>query len=378
MNLAARIQYWLAYGVRYLLTGRKGLTEKEFQRKAAYAKWVARALLRNIFIERKNTYCPKLWDSVYIDQFGAVFTCCHSQPMAFGNLYKTNLRTIWQKNLWLRVFRWLARHKALYCALGCTLLSQAEKDNVPHKSPALPHPTVARICHGELCNLACVMCWQNHKDKRMISNAVLQQGLDWEHVTDIELFGGEILAMKEAKAFFTWVTQEQGKKANLITNGVLINDEWARNLVLGSDWVAISVNAATQAVHEKINVGSRFPRVLDNIRRLVRFKRELNSPITIIYKFTITVDNVHEIAAAIPVAAELGVDKITYGYEETVPAYLRAHPDLKVDLQRQLEAQLAAGLPIEIERVRLEYLGVLPPLGELGAACGAAALQPPA
>jgi MoaA/NifB/PqqE/SkfB family radical SAM enzyme len=190
---------------------------------------------------------------------------------------------------------------------------------------------------------------------------VLQNQIDWSQVNDIELQGGEVLAMKQAKEFFLWLTQEQHKKANLISNGTLINDEWARHLVLGSDWVAVSVNAATQAVHEQINFKSKFPRVMENIRRMVQYKRELGAPITIIYKFSIVAGNLHEIADAIPVAAELGCDKITFGYDvTTVPAYLEAHPELKAELQQKLQVYLAANLPIEIETMRLEFLGLLP------------------
>jgi MoaA/NifB/PqqE/SkfB family radical SAM enzyme len=361
MKILDKLQYWLVSGVKYVMTGRKGINEKEARRKFARVKWILRAITRNVFVARKGTYCPKLWDSAFVDQFGNVFNCCHSRPGSSGNLYKTSMTDIWQKSPRLKLFRWLSRHKALYCALDCILLTEDEKNSTPRKSPNIQHPSIVRVLHGELCNIACPMCWQNHTDKRMISNEVLQNKIDWSKVNNIELQGGEVMAMKQAKEFFLWLTQEQHKKANLISNGTLINDEWARNLVIGSDWVAISVNAASQEVHEKINYRSKFPRVMENIRRMVQYKRELGAPITIIYKFSIVAGNLHEIADAIPVAAELGCDKITYGYDvTTVPAYLDAHPELKAELQHKLQVQLAANLPIEIETMRLKFLGLLP------------------
>jgi MoaA/NifB/PqqE/SkfB family radical SAM enzyme len=361
MKVLEKLQYWLVSGVKYVITGRKGISEEDAQRKFARVKWILRAVTRNVFVERKGTYCPKLWDSAFVDQFGNVFNCCHSRPGSSGNLYKTSMTDIWRKSPRLKLFRWLSRHKALYCALDCILLTEAEMNGTPRKQPEFQHPSNVWILHGELCNIACPMCWQNHIDKRMISNEVLQKNIDWSHVDDIELQGGEVMAMKQAKEFFLWLTQGQQKKANLISNGTLINDEWARHLVLGSDWVAISVNAATQELHEKINYKSRFPRVMENIRRMVQYKRELGAPITIIYKYSIVADNLHEIADAIPVAAELGCDKITYGYDATtVPVYLEAHPELKAELQQKLQVQLAANLPIEIETMRLKFLGLLP------------------
>jgi len=361
MKLLDKLQYRLVAGVKYVMTGRKGIKEEDAHRKFNRVKWILRAVSRNIFVERKGTYCPKLWDSAFIDQFGNVFNCCHSRPGSSGNLYKTDMTTIWWKSPRLKLFRWLSRHKALYCALDCILLTEAEMNSTPRKQPAVQHPSIVRVLHGELCNIACPMCWQNHTDKRMISTEVLQKNIDWSLVNDIELQGGEVMAMKQAKEFFVWLTREQHKKANLISNGTLINEEWARNLVLGSNWVAVSVNAATQEVHEQINFKSKFPRVMENIRRMVQIKRELGAPVTIIYKFSIVAGNLHEIADAIPVAAELGCDKITYGYDvTTVPVYLEAHPQLKAELQQKLQTQLAANLPIEIETMRLKYLGLLP------------------
>jgi MoaA/NifB/PqqE/SkfB family radical SAM enzyme len=376
MKILDKLQYWLVSGVKYVMTGRKGISEKDAQRKFNRVKWIMRAVTHNVFVERKGTYCPKLWDSAFVDQFGNVFNCCHSRPGSSGNLYKTSMTDIWRKSPRLKLFRWLSRHKALYCALDCILLTEAEMNSTPRKAPAIQHPSVVRVLHGELCNIACPMCWQNHTDKRMISNEVLQNQIDWTQVNDIELQGGEVMAMKQAKEFFLWLTQEQHKKANLISNGTLINDEWARHLVLGSDWVAVSVNAATQEVHEQINFKSKFPRVMENIRRMVQYKRELGAPVTIIYKFSIVAGNLHEIADAIPVAAELGCDKITFGYDvTTVPAYLDAHPELKTELQQKLQVHLAADLPIEIETMRLEFLGLLP--SDQAAPKGGAASCPP-
>ena len=376
MRIFEKIEYWLVVGVKFLLTGRRGMKEEDARRKFKQVTIALKAVTRNLFVERRGTYCPKLWDSAFVDQYGNIFNCCHSRPGASGNLYKISLSDVWHKSPRLKLFRWLSRHKLLYCALDCVLLTEAEKNDIPRKQPAFEHPTIVRVLHGELCNIACPMCWQNHTDKRMISNEVLQKNIDWRQVEDVELQGGEILAMKQAKEFFLWLTTEQHKKANLITNGTLIDEDWARNLVLGSDWVAVSVNAASQEVHEKINFRSKFPRVMENMRRMVRIKRELGAPVTLIYKFSIVEGNIHEIADAIPVAAELGCDKIAFGYDiTTIPAYLEARPELKAELQQKLQVHLVANLPIEIETIRLKYLGLIP--GEDGESGQGIASCPP-
>src|SRR3972149_11312502 len=117
MKIIDKLQYWFVSGVKYLMTGRKGIKEKDAKRKFKRVMWILRAVLRNIFIDRKGTNCPKLWDSAFIDQYGNVFNCCHSRPGSSGNLYKTNMTDIWRSSPRLKLFRWLSRHKALYCSL---------------------------------------------------------------------------------------------------------------------------------------------------------------------------------------------------------------------------------------------------------------------
>jgi sulfatase maturation enzyme AslB (radical SAM superfamily) len=355
-----RLQYWLVVGVKYLMTGRTRMSEEDVERKLNEIKRIARITLHNLFKGRRETYCPKLGNSTFIDQFGNVFTCCYSRPIAFGNLYQKSMDDIWQQSFRLKLFRWLSRHKGLYCALSCDLLSEEEKSTPPVSAPDESHPTVVRVLHGELCNIACTMCWQNHRDRHVISNDVLKERIDWSRVQDIELQGGEVLAMKQGKEFFVWLTQEMGKKADLITNGMLLNEEWARNLVLGANWVQVSVNAASKQIHEQVNCGSRFEKVIGNIERMAQLKQELHADMKLIYKFTMVPENVHEVADAIAVAAELGCDKIAFGFDaETVPAYLAENPELKTDLRKAIQAEILTGRPLEVETIRLERLGLV-------------------
>lgn len=357
-NIRENLKYWLIIGIKRLVLGNSSLNRVETERKFEQAKAIIRAIVRNVLIDRKGTYCPKLWNEAYIDMNGNVYNCCYSRPTVIGNLHQNELSNIWRKSPRLKLARWLSRHKALYCSLNCDLISQAEK-NKPRKQAKSSYPNTIRITHGELCNIACTMCWQNHTNRHVISNDLLKERVDWDSVKEIELQGGEVLAMKQAKEFYLWVTKEKQKKASLITNGLLINDEWAQNLVQGAEWIMVSVNAASEKVHEMVNVRSKHSRVIDNIQRLVRLKQETGSSVKIIYKYTIIKDNIHEIADAIPVAAELGCDKIAYGYDVDVPEYIRQNPELRDHLRQQLRSQIAMNHPIEIDRLRLKYLDLL-------------------
>lgn len=364
MNIARKLRYRFVVAAKYLMTGRTRMSEEDVDRKLNEIKQILRATLRNLFVDRQRTFCPQLSDTAFVDQYGNVFNCCHSRPIALGNLQDSSLGEIWQQSLRLRLSRWLSRHRALYCALDCTLISEEDKAGPSTKQPDPAHPTTVRILHGELCNIACTMCWQNHRDRQIISNSLITDQVAWSMVEHVELQGGEVLAMKQAREFFVWLTQEKGKKVDLITNGTLIDETWARNLVLGANWVAVSVNAASKEVHERVNRGSSFEKVTANVERMTRLKRELGADLKIVFKFSIILDNIHEIPDAIPVAAGLGCDKIAYGFDPTtVPAYLEENPELQASLRQRLEHQISVGYPIEIESIRLQRLGLLDELG---------------
>ena len=43
----------------------------------------------------KHTFCPRLWDEVFVDKNGDVYTCCHRKPRAWGNIYRNTLAELW-------------------------------------------------------------------------------------------------------------------------------------------------------------------------------------------------------------------------------------------------------------------------------------------
>ena len=354
-----KLQYSIAWAVKYILLGRKGLQAEDVHRQLGDIRRVVRITVKNFLFERKGTYCPKLWDSAFVDQFGNVFSCCFSRPGAVGNLYQNDMATIWRRSLRLKFFRWMSLHKCLYCAHNCRLITEEEKSRTVPPQHLTNHPIDVWILYGERCNLNCVMCWQDHHDKLTIDNAVVKNNVNWTEVENIELQGGEVLAMKEAKALFLWLTQEKKKKVNLITNGMLINDRWARYLVSGSQRVHISVNAASKEIHERVNRGSKFTRVINNIKTLVRLKQEMASDVKIIYKYTIVPDNIHEVAEAITYADSLGCDRIAFGYDVAVPVFLATHGEVKSKIRDQLQRLVNAKLAIEIDPSRLIQLGLL-------------------
>jgi radical SAM protein with 4Fe4S-binding SPASM domain len=111
------------------------------------------------------------------------------------------------------------------------------------------------------------------------------------------------------------------------TNAHFLTDEAAKKTVRsGLDRIIISLDGLDQASYEKYRVGGSFDKVLDGVRNLVKWKKELKSATPyIILQFIIFHTNEHQVPAFRKLAKEIGVDKLefktaqVYNYEEGNP-----------------------------------------------------------
>ncbi len=118
-----------------------------------------------------------------------------------------------------------------------------------HKNDFRDYPRTLHILIGIFCPINCIMCPQNHRLKIALKNDMLKRNIDWSRVDDIVIQGGEVLAIPSAKEFLIWLTEKMNKKIKLVTNGLLLNREWAERLIMGSEWVEVSVNFAFHSYH---------------------------------------------------------------------------------------------------------------------------------
>ena len=308
---------------------------------------------------KNNIYCPWLWKTAYIKPNGDVYNCCHEKPGILGNIYNQTLFAIWANSPNLKKFRQLSLKGCLSCFSNCNLLSKDEKASICPNPVVTKYPNKLIIRYGTACNLKCIMCRQDHLSKITLDNRVLKKNISWQNIENIIFTGGEILAINNAKKLYLWLTRQMNKKVSLLTNGILLDNQWREHLLRGAKWIMISVNAATKKTGEFVNKGTNYEKLIDNIKKLILLKRQYSLDVKIIYKFTIVPENMHEIADAIVFAKELGCDKISYSYDEFVPFVLEKHKQAKERIKGELLRVIKGNPRIEIDRNRLEYLNLL-------------------
>jgi MoaA/NifB/PqqE/SkfB family radical SAM enzyme len=117
--------------------------------------------------------------------------------------------------------------------------------------------------------------------------------------------GGEPLMNRAVWDLPSYIASK-GMKCSFASNGSLINEEIAKEM-MHCRWVGISVDAGSREIFEKVHGVDHFDKVVENLRLLVRTKKETGSKVDIAFKFLITPDNFHEVYEACKLAKDIGV-----------------------------------------------------------------------
>lgn len=311
-------------------------------------------------------FCPKFWNEIHIIPTGDVYNCCSvshcfSERLKLGNIKEQSLLEIWRGTP-ARQIRNMALKGNVPCFGNCRQLDKTDLNYSPSYCGdfILPNPLVEdysclkklRVIFSCVCNIACVMCKQ---DKRSKTHLPLQVLLDHVDVAPFEQFilqGGEPFVIADCLAYFDYLV-ERGKRPSFNTNGLLLNEKWLQKIAKHSTHIIISLNAASKAMHENINRGSNWERVLENVGRLKRIKKASGSDLAIIGHMTIVSENANEIATFIRKAEGFGFDEIEFSVDyEMYRRDIRCFKD---------EVMLALGdCKILVRKYFLKELGLVP------------------
>ncbi len=305
----------------------------------------------------KKTFCPRLWDEVFISKNGDVFSCCHKKPAALGNIHQTDLRDICNSRI-IQGLRESSLSGRLGCYRKCSILRRDKA--LEAKGCRIDYRGLRRLklSFSDACNINCLMCRRRAFDNVSLEFGLLKKRIDLAHFESLEIQGGEPLFIRAAKEFFDYAVS-LGKKPSFLTNGTLIDDKWAIKIAAHSSFIYFSINAATKETHEYINRGSKWELVLDNIRKVGEARKSLSSGLKIVGHMTIVPKNVAEVPLFIRGFRELGFDKINFGYDWKVPFYLKCHPLVARRIGFEVRREMGrAQVPEEVRSYHLRLLGI--------------------
>jgi len=183
------------------------------------------------------------------------------------------------------------------------------------------------------CNLRCVMCedhsvfstTQRIRAKKGIVPRRMDVALIRQVVGEAARHGlreiipstmGEPLLYSDFDEILR-ICADYGVRLNLTTNGTFPRrpvEEWARLIVpVGSD-VKVSLNGAQSETDERIMIGAHFQPILDNVRRFIQVRNEVEQKsgqhCNVTLQSTFLESNFQELPEMIRLATDLGVDRV--------------------------------------------------------------------
>ena len=182
---------------------------------------------------------------------------------------------------------------------------------------AVPPPRVVEISWQDRCNIDCFFCStaEVRAGNRELTRERLERLFDEMRTLGVRgvrlVGGGEPLFRKDCAELIAALGRRGLGINDVTTNGVLLTEPVVRALyATGCDEIRVSLNAGDAASYATMmqTAPKNFDRVVENVRRAARIKRETGARCAIKIQFLIYRDNYHQIPEMYRVFRESGAD----------------------------------------------------------------------
>lgn len=182
-------------------------------------------------------------------------------------------------------------------------------------------PYFISIEPANFCNLQCPECPVGNKELPIPPHSKFDIQIYKKLVDELKPTLLHIIFYFQGEPFINNQLNElinYAHKARLFTststNGQFLTDKRAKEIVLsGLDKLIVSVDGSTQEVYETYRVGGNLQITLDGIKRIVAWKKELNSATPLIdIQFLVLKTNEHQMEDMKRLVKSIGADRLTF------------------------------------------------------------------
>lgn len=300
-------------------------------------------------MERTQKHCSRLWNGMVIRHDGNVFPCCnvgHAERFRLGNIYQDSTEDIINGPR-VKELRQLSIESKLPCYENCDQVKLFEAYPVP-----LPSVTESRIAdyrdlqieYGELCNVDCIMCWQDRTNETVLKYEVLRQKLPLDNWGTINAYGGEVFVMPDAYKHVLDILSMGKKNLTITTNGMTLGSPKVKELLVqNAHEIIVSINAAHEAYHTHVMKPQApfFNLVLQNIASIQKLKIEKNSQLRITGHFTALIETLFEIPHYLKNFRSMGFDTAVVNFDHRhFPNFFATNPQTTSRLKELIDRAL--------------------------------------
>ena len=204
----------------------------------------------------------------------------------------------------------------LWVKLSNYILTDAQKARKDACLFGYPYWLVIDPCN--LCNLSCPFCPTGQKREVRTKGKIKLD--DFKAVLDklgpylihIDLVNWGEPLLNENIFDMVKYAKQYSMDIKIDTNLTCLNEAGAEKLVKsGLDKIVVSMDGLNEDTYSKYRVGGNFKTVMDNLKLLLKKRKELRSPkLYITWQFLVFRHNEHEINNAIKMGKKLGIDHV--------------------------------------------------------------------
>lgn len=172
------------------------------------------------------------------------------------------------------------------------ILNEIEISQKKHFLESRPRGLIVSLTNK--CNIRCIMCevWNDPWDISLKTVHDIKKILPYlQYVT---WSGGEPFLSKYFKELFSHSKNIKGLEQTIVTNGLLIDDIWAKELADSNTKLIISIDGITKSIYEKIRIGSSFEKLQYTLQLLNKYAGP-ESTLEIIMQMVVMEENYTEL-----------------------------------------------------------------------------------
>jgi MoaA/NifB/PqqE/SkfB family radical SAM enzyme len=229
-------------------------------------------------------------------------------------------------------------------------------------------PRMLMIVLTTNCNLDCIMCTRLKAEtaitlpKKAVEKIIpLFPGLeaiDWQ--------GGEVFTVNYFKELFTEAIKHKHIKHSIITNGLLIDRQWAEMFALSNTSITFSIDSVKKETYEAIRRKGDFNELLSKLKIINEAKKSANSGTILHLNAVIMRSNYKEVLLFPDFCAENGISHLRFDFlrPEAAP-----HEDILINRTDAEAAEYLRGVLPEVkarcEKNNIWFDSTLAPLLEV-------------
>lgn len=143
-------------------------------------------------------------------------------------------------------------------------------------------PRMLMVVLTTRCNVGCVMCSRSKltgPDKTFAFDTIGQVRSLFPYLEAIDWQGGEVFLVDYFKDLFLEARAHPNIDQSIITNGLLINQEWAEIFADSRVNLTFSIDAVTKHKYESIRKGAKFERLIESLEIINEMNKKCGNSI---------------------------------------------------------------------------------------------------